>query len=137
VLEDIWEVRLGLEIPLYFWSKERMGVQEAQSRYMKAKYDMDEVRLSILQRVRDLYTELDTSERLYGLYMGTIVPQARLALESSRAGYETGEADFLTLLDNLTVLLDYELEAKAQLVRHESTLAELESIIGEGFSPRN
>ena len=39
--------------------------------------------------------------------------------------------DFLTLFDNLIVLLDYELEAREQLVRHENSLAELESIIGE------
>ncbi|MFQ6105186.1 MAG: TolC family protein [Candidatus Glassbacteria bacterium] len=134
LLEDIWEVRLGLEIPLYFWSKEMKGVEEAESRYMKAKYEVEDVRLTILRKVRDLYVELDTSERLHNLYANTIVPQAKLALESSRRGYETGEVDFLTLFDNLVVLLNYKLEAIAQLVRHENKLAELESIIGEELS---
>jgi len=97
---------------------------------MKARYELEEVRLEVLKRVRDLYIEIDTSERLYRLYGGTIVPQARLALESSRRGYEVGEVDFLTLFDNLVTLLDYELETRAQLVRHEKAVAEMESIIG-------
>jgi len=130
-IEDIWEARLGLEIPLYFWTKERKSVEEAQSRYLKARYDVENVRLQILQLVRDLSIEMDTSERLYSLYIETILPQARLALESATRGYETGEVDFLTLFDNLIVLLDYELEAREQLVRHENSLAELESIIGD------
>ncbi len=130
-IEDIWEARLGLEIPLYFWTKERKGIQEARSRYSKARYDVEDVRLQILQRVSDLSIELDTSERLYHLYIETIVPQAQLALESATKGYETGEVDFLTLFDNLIVLLDYELESREQLVRHENSLSELESIIGE------
>ncbi len=132
-LADVWEARVGLEIPLYFWARQKNEVEEAAARYNMARYDEADMRLEVLERISSLSTEIESSARLYGLYTDTIVPQARLTLESSRIGYEAGEVDFLTLFDNLMVLLDYELEAEARLVRHENRLARLQAIIGEGL----
>ena len=50
-----------------------------------------------------------TSVRLARLYRETVLPQARLALESSMASYQTGAVDFLSVLTNFGSVLEYEM----------------------------
>ena len=50
-----------------------------------------------------------TSVRLARLYRDTVLPQARLALESSMASYQTGAVDFLSVLTNFGTVLEYEM----------------------------
>jgi outer membrane protein TolC len=64
------------------------------------------------------------------LFAKGIVPHSSLALESSLATYEVGKTDFLTVLINLTTVLDYELSYHQQLVNRQKALARLEELTG-------
>ena len=70
-----------------------------------------------------------TSERLLVLYESGIIPQAALSLESALAGYEVGSVDFLTLISNLTTLLNFEMQFYEELAKHEQALANLEPLV--------
>jgi hypothetical protein len=72
---------------------------------------------------------------LLNLYSTTIVPQSSLSLESAIAGYEVGKVDFLTLLDNLVTLLNYELSYYEQLTNEEKAVAALEPLVGVTLRP--
>ena len=65
------------------------------------------------------------------LYHDAVIPQSSLALESSLAAYGTGNLDFLTILNNWTIVLNYELEYYNQLSQHETALANLERLTGQ------
>ena len=56
-----------------------------------------------------------TAEKLMKLYSGTLLPQARLTVESSLAAYSTGTADFASVLANLVAVLDYEMGYHEQM----------------------
>ena len=64
------------------------------------------------------------------LYSSTIVPQSSASIESAIAGYQVGKVDFLTLLDNLVTLLNYELSYYEQLSNEERAVAGLEPLVG-------
>jgi len=81
-------------------------------------------------RIKDRYLAATTAERLIKLYGTTIIPQSSLALESAIAGYEAGKVDFLTLLDNLVTLRNYELSYFEQLSNLEKAIAALEPLVG-------
>jgi outer membrane protein TolC len=51
-------------------------------------------------------------------------------MESAIAGYQVGKVDFLTLLDNLVTLLNYELSYYEQLSNEEKAVAGLEPLVG-------
>ncbi|HMW02949.1 MAG TPA: TolC family protein, partial [Acidobacteriota bacterium] len=71
-----------------------------------------------------------TAQRLIKLYGTTIIPQATLSLDSAIAGYEVGKVDFLTLLDNLVTLLNYQLSYYEQLSNEKKALASMEPYLG-------
>lgn len=65
------------------------------------------------------------------LYETGILPQARLAVESSIAAYRVNRVDFLTLLDNQMTVLNFELSHAAALSGYNKALAEIDLLIGK------
>ena len=66
-----------------------------------------------------------TSRKLIDLYEKSVIPEARLALESSMASYETGALDFLALYSNFMNVVDYELRDHEEIMQFHIALARL------------
>lgn len=125
-----WEVGVGVKVPLYFWRKQRYGVQEAAESAGEARSTRQNVMQTLLARIKDFYVQARTAEQLVTLYQTTIIPQSHLSLESASAGYTVGKVDFLTLLNNIIVLREAELSSEEQLAEFEKSVAQLEEIVG-------
>ncbi len=129
-LDDIWQVSLGLRVPLYYWRKERFGVKEAALDVVEARENYEATKNNLLFLVKDKYIKATTAEKLVELYQTGIIPQSTLSLESAISGYQVGDIDFLTLLDNLITLFNFELEYYRQLTAYQKALARIEEITG-------
>ena len=129
-LDDIWQISLGLRVPLYYWRKERFGVQEAALEVSEAMENYDSVKNDVLFVVKDNYITATTSDKLLELYKTGIIPQSSLSLESAISGYQVGNVDFLTLLDNLITLFNFELGYYEQLALYQKALTRIEEITG-------
>ncbi len=127
---EMWQVKVGFIVPLYFWRKEKFGVEEAVSQLEEAKEEYTSTSLNLSFAVKDKYLTAKTAEKLLDLYSSGIIPQATLSLESAIAGYEVGNVDFLTLLNNLVTLFNFELAYYTQLTEYQKALARIEEIIG-------
>jgi outer membrane protein, heavy metal efflux system len=127
-LDDIWQVSLGLRVPLYYWRKEKFGVKEAALNVVEARENYDSTKNNLLFRVKDNYIQATTAEKLVELYLTGIIPQSTLSLESAISGYQVGDIDFLTLLDNLITLFNFEIEYYGQLSSYHKALARIEEI---------
>jgi len=127
---DMWEIGLSISIPLYFRTKQRYGVKEAIYNLDAAEQEHQAIKQRILAKIKEFYISATTAKRLMELFRKGIIPQATLALESSRSAYEVGKVDFLTLLDNLISLLDDELRYYEELVNFEKAIARIEEITG-------
>ena len=132
--EDLWQVGLGLKVPLYFWRKEKPAIQEAHLNLQASKDRYDDSTSEILFEIKDKYISASTADRLMGLYKDGIIPQSQISLESAISGYQVGDVDFLTLLNNLITLFNFEIEYYKQLAEHEISVAMLEQISGVDFN---
>lgn len=65
------------------------------------------------------------------LYQSTILPQARLTVESSLSAYKVNRVDFLTVLDNQMTVFDYETSLVTAIASYHKALAEIELLIGK------
>lgn len=129
-VDGIWEVSLGLKVPLYFWSKQKPGIEEAALELKGAQEEYGATNQELSFNVKESYLNARTSENLMNLYQKGIIPQSRLALESAVSGYQVGAVDFLTLLDDLMSLFSFELEYHRQLAEYEKALARIEEFSG-------
>lgn len=127
--QGAWGVTFGVKVPLYFWRKQRYGVEEAALQLKAAQEDFSSTSQDISFRVKDQYLVAKTSENLLKLFEEGIIPQATSSLESAIAGYQVGNIDFLTLLDNLLTLFNFELTYYTHLTNYQKALARIEEII--------
>lgn len=134
-LPEMYAVNVGVKIPLYFWQKQRPAVAEAAAGAATEKLRLENATTLLFFRIKDRYLAATTAQRLVKLYGTTIIPQSSLSLESAISGYEVGKVDFLTLLDNLVTLLNYELSYYEQLSNQEKAIAALEPFVGVNLRP--
>ena len=128
--KDVWQASVMFKVPLYFWNKSA-GVKAARADLSSARYEYEATKLAVLTRVQELYSMAKTSEHHIHLYESGIIPQARLALQSATSNYQVGKIDFLSLLENETVLLKYQLAYEEQLVNLNKTMAMISEVTGE------
>jgi len=127
---DYYMASAEIKLPVYFWRKQRLGVEEAEARLQEARESYQATRQDLVFAAKDKYFTAMTSEKLLALFQSGIIPQSSIALESALSGYEVGNVDFLTLLNNAVTLLNYEMQYYQELTKHEQALAELEPLIG-------
>jgi cobalt-zinc-cadmium efflux system outer membrane protein len=135
LLPEMYGVSVGVTIPLYFWKKQRPAVAEAASNKAAEQKRLENLTTLLFLKIKDRYLAATTAQKLVSLYGTTIVPQSALSLESAIAGYEVGKVDFLTLLDNVVTLLNYELSYYEQLSNVEKAVAALEPLVGASLRP--
>ena len=123
-------VDVMVKVPLFWQRKQRPMIAEAAAS-LDAGQRMRENTLAQAQgAVTGGYVTASTARRLTTLYTDTILPQARLTLESSLAAYQVGSADFLTVLTNFTSVLASELNYEQQQAQYRRALAQLEPYVG-------
>lgn len=130
-MSPMYQFQATFKVPIYFWRKQRAGVNEQVSLLSQARRTYEATDQSIHYRIKDDYTMAEASSRLMKLYLQTVVPQGNLALESSLSNYETGTVDFLSVLTNFTTVLDYEMNYYDEALNYELALSRLEEMTGQ------
>jgi len=124
----------GVAINLPIWRKKRAeAVAEAESGTRMALRQFDDFRDKVFYEIHDAYAQMEKDRDLVALYKTGIVPQANQTFQSSMAAYRVGEVDFLSLLDSLLKLYDYETDYYRVLTDHERDVARLEAASGIAF----
>ena len=130
-MPPMYEVRADFKVPLYFWRKQRAGVAEQVNTLSQARRSYEVTDQSLHFRIKEDYTMALASQRLMDLYTRNVVPQANLALESSLSTYETGSVDFLSVISNFTMVLDYEMGYYEEALNYALALSRLEEMTAQ------
>jgi outer membrane protein TolC len=67
---------------------------------------------------------------LYNLYTDQLIPQSQMAFETSLARYNTGRAEFMSMIDTQRILLRYRKEALMARKEYLSGMAKLNELMG-------
>lgn len=126
----MYGVDFMVKVPIYSHRKQRPQIVEAAASLAGARDMRNNVLSTEQAQVTEAYLAASTSQRLATLYSDSILPQARLTLESSLAAYQVGRVDFLTLLSNYQTVLTYEVSYEEQAARFRQALARLELLVG-------
>jgi outer membrane protein, heavy metal efflux system len=126
----MYGVDVMVKVPLFWQRKQRPMIAEAAAVLQSGQQMRDNTLATTTAQVTEAYVAATTSQRLVTLYADSVLPQSRLALESSLASYQVGSADFLTVLTNFITVLDYEVNLEEQHARLRQALARLEPLVG-------
>ncbi len=129
---DSFLLTAGINLPIY---RKRLdsSVRSAEAKAVSTARTYDSLRDATLEEVMDLFAQAQSQQDLLTLFREDILPKARQTLEVSSRAYNTGEVDFLQLIDNWRQLLRYEISYRRLEASLRQTLAELERVVG-GFT---
>jgi outer membrane protein TolC len=87
----------GLNLPLFFWVKQREDVERARADLAATQADMGEMRAETATQVSTLFWQAELSYRTALLYHDTLAPLARQGFEVALVAYQGGKVDFVAL----------------------------------------
>src|SRR6516165_4720298 len=125
----MYEFRFDVKVPLQR-ARRAAAVAEQLSTVEQARQTYDSTRLGLQGRIQEDFQMAATSVRLARLYRDTVLPEARLALESSLASYQTGRVDFLSVVTNFGTVLEYEMRYVDELASYHTAVSRLEEMTG-------
>jgi outer membrane protein TolC len=128
-MPPMYMFRADVKLPIHR-GKRRAEVAEQSSEVAASKHSYEADARSLEFRIKDEYAAAETAEKLVNLYLNTVIPQARLAVDASLSSYETGSSDFVTVLSNHVAALEYELDYHEQMEAYHLALARLEQMTG-------
>lgn len=126
----MYEFRFDVTVPLQR-TRRAAAVVEQRQLTEASRRTFQATRLTLQGRVEEEYQTARSAHRLAVLYRDTVLPQARLALESSLASYQTGGVDFLSVLTNFATVLDYEMTYYEELASFQTAVSRLEEMAGQ------
>ena len=129
-LQDMHGFTVTANIPIFYRTKQREAFREQTEQLASSERSKENRQTELLFAVKQQYLLAKSSEQLIKLYSQAVVPQSSLALESSMASYQVGTVDFLTILTNFTVVLDYQVSYYRELANYQMALANLEPLVG-------
>lgn len=125
----MFEARIDMNVPLRK-AKRVAAIAEQTARLGAATADFDTNRLLIEGELQAQYRAATTAIELARLYRDTVLPQSRLALESSISSYASGSIDFLSVLSNFASVLQYETSYVDELMNFHVATSLVEAMTG-------
>ena len=130
-LPDMYGMQFSLNIPIFFKSKQRQGVEEAKLDLASSEKSRESRRLELAYELKQMYLTAMNAEKMLDLYDKAIIPQAELALQSAQSSYSVGSTDFLNVVTNFSTIQGYQLDYYRQLADYETALAQIEELTGD------
>ena len=128
--DDMWSLTTTINIPIYYKTKQKQTILEAESSLTGARHELQGTKLMISSSIRDNYSMMKSAERLMELYKNGMIPKTYQDFELSLAGYATGKVEAITVITRLKSLLDYEFLYWGQFAEREKAIAKLEAVSG-------
>lgn len=124
---------VAINIPL--WRKSyQAGERAAQATVNQTIQEKQQKQNDLSATVQQSLYELDDNARKIHLYGDILIPKSKEHFLASQNTYQTGASDFLTLLDSLQSLYDYQLQYERAIADYAQKLAELEMLTGVELS---
>ena len=128
---DFMSLLVGVDVPIWFKSKQNKKVAETQIRIMQAKAQLQSMQNDISFKLNDILTKIKKEKALVVLYKEQIIPEASQSLDSNMSAYQVGRLDFLNLLNSQMTLLNYEIKFHKVMSDLEKNFADLEVVVGK------
>ena len=122
---------VGINLPLWYKSKQERKVAETQKDIQSAKDQLAATTNEIRFMISDKLTEIERAEKQVELLKTGIIPLATLSLDSAMSSYRVNKVDFITVLDSLMTLFKYEIQYYRLLTDSRKSIAEIEAAVGK------
>jgi cobalt-zinc-cadmium resistance protein CzcA len=127
---DYMTFKIGLNIPLWFFAKQKHQLRSAYFHTMASRENERTIRDALESELNNKLSYLDFAFKSAEEYANSIIPESEIALEAAVKAYEVGQIDFDALLAAQSDLLEIRLEYLDLLRQFNQTVAVLKELVG-------
>jgi outer membrane protein TolC len=128
---DTFTAGVSSSLPFFSSRRKRALVDADAAEVQAARRALDGARRDAELAVHAALLQLEVAERHVHLHHDKLVPLADLTLESAAAAYQSGRADFPSVLDAARMVRDHHLNHVRYLVEYRRRLTDLEQVVGD------
>jgi outer membrane protein TolC len=128
---DMVSLTVAINLPVWRETKIDPRVAEALAMRDQAMNMYQAQRNEVAAKVRQQVVTVEQNLKSARLYQTTILPQARLTVESALAAYRVNRADILMLLDSQMTVFNYETSLVTAMTNYNKALAEIDLLTGK------
>jgi cobalt-zinc-cadmium efflux system outer membrane protein len=134
--KNMYTPMVALTIPFSPWTKGRHDyeVEEAIAERQMAKANLEAMRNMALSEVREMLAKVEAADKSLSFYQDGLLLQAQQSYGAAVAAYQTGQVNFMTLLDAQRTIRDSRLGYYKAMVDYEQSLADLDRAVGLDLS---
>jgi outer membrane protein, heavy metal efflux system len=121
---------VGINVPLFAGARQLPLRREAAAMRDMSQAELESLRNETVARIVETRARAEQDRNLVRLYRGSILPQARSAVQAALSSYRVGRVTFMTLVDNQMTVNRYETETLRLLADYQQAAAELEALTG-------
>lgn len=134
-MPDTWELMLGISIPIAPWVSGKISsrIEEQEFKIQRSEALVSDMETMVRFEVIDTWTKAKAHWEQAERYRTSIIPNAQQTLESLLSAYQTGKADFLSLIDSFRMLQMYKMEYYMEVADYLMHRYDLERAVGADF----
>ncbi len=121
---------LGLNVPLWIGSRQRLDVRAAETRASAIERDRAAMAAMVRAEIERALVRIDAADKRSRLLETELIPRAQQTFDSAMAAFPSGTVDVLSLLDSLRTLETQKVARIAIHVDRELALVDLERAVG-------
>jgi len=127
--EDFLSFKVGFNLPIWFFARQKNQTRAARQSYMAAQADERVVINSVERRVADIESALQSVRERADQYDRAILPQAQATGDAAQVAYEVGQVDFNGFLSAQLEVMNVELERLELLKQYHQQKAALRQLV--------
>ena len=120
----------GFEVPVVSLIGRVGQIREKQAEKKAAESALENMKNMVLYEVQKAWAEFESNDRSVKMFESNVIPQAESIIQSSLAQYESGQGDFLAVMEVQRALTEFRHEYFHSLAMREESFAELEKVVG-------
>jgi len=134
--KHMYSPMVTLTIPFSPWTKGKHDyeIEEAAAERRMAKANLDAMRNLALAELSETFAKVEAARKSISFYQDGLLPQAQQSYGAALAAYQTGQVNFMTLLDAQRTIRDTRMGYYKALVDYEQSLADLDRAVGTDLS---
>jgi cobalt-zinc-cadmium efflux system outer membrane protein len=127
--DDNWAIMLQMNVPIWAQRVEA-AKREARQRLLATQSELRNTENLVAFRIFEAWSRVEAQQHTLYVLETELIPQSRQTYEVTLTGYQAGETDFITLIDNWRRWLDFELMRHRETVDLEIAFADLQREVG-------
>jgi len=130
--KNMYTPMVSMTIPFSPWTKGKHDyeIEEAIAERQMAKANLEAMRNMALSEVREMLAKVEAADKSLSFYQDGLLLQAQQSYGAAVAAYQTGQVNFMTLLDAQRTIRDARLGYYKAMVDYEQSLADLDRAVG-------